>query len=137
MKIQSYLTFNGRTEEALRHYEKALGAKVEMLMRFRDAPDQSMITPGMGDKVMHSAFRVGDTVLMATDGDCGANKSFAGISLVYNAADDADAKRRFDALADGGQVQVPLTATFFASSFGVAADRFGVTWMVMAGPKNP
>jgi PhnB protein len=137
MKIQSYLMFNGRTEEALRFYEKTLGAKIEMLMRFKESPDQSMISPGIGDKVMHSAFRIGDTVLMATDGDCGAKTSFSGISLVYNATDDADARRRFDALADGGQVQVPLCDTFFASSFGVAADRFGVTWMVMAGPKNP
>jgi len=137
MKIQSYLMFNGRTEEALKFYEKALGAKIEMMMRFKDAPPEAQPSPAMGEKVMHSSFVIGDTQLMATDGACGGKSAFAGISLVFNATDDADAKRRFEALADGGKVEVPLGPAFFASSFGVTADRFGVSWMVMAGPANP
>jgi PhnB protein len=86
---------------------------------------------------MHSCFRIGDTQVMASDGNCTGKPSFQGFSLTFNAADEADAKRRFGALAEGGQVNLPLSETFFAQSFGMVADRFGLNWMVMAGPKNP
>ena len=135
MKVQSYLCFEGRTEEALKFYETAIGAKVEMLMRFKDAPE-GMCTPGTEEKVMHSSFTVGDTQLMASDGRMQPPAKFSGISLTLNAKDEAEAKKLFDSLADGGQVQMPLTPTFFSPSFGMLADKFGVTWMVMAEPKS-
>ena len=140
MQIQPYLFFNGRCEEALEFYKKTLGAKVEMLMRFKDAPDSpppGTCAPGSDDKVMHACLRIGDATLMASDGDCKGNSSFQGFSLSLTAADDADAKRLFGAISDGGQVQMPLGKTFFASSFGMAADRFGVSWMVIASPLQP
>jgi PhnB protein len=135
MKVQSYLCFEGRTEEALKFYEKAIGAKVDMLMRFKEAPE-GMCTPGNEDKVMHAAFTVGETQVMASDGRMQPPAKFSGISLALSAKDPAEAKKLFDALADGGQVQMPLTKTFFSPSFGMVGDRFGITWMVMAEPKS-
>ncbi len=137
MQIQPYLFFEGRTEEALEFYKSKLNAKVEFMMRYRDNPDPKYNPPNSGDKVMHSCFRIGDTQVMASDGNCTGKPSFQGFSLTFNAADEADAKRRFSALAEGGQVNLPLSETFFAKSFGMVADRFGLNWMVMAGPKNP
>jgi len=137
MQIQPYLFFEGRTEEALEFYKGKLGAQVEFLMRYKDNPDPKYNPPNSGEKVMHSCFRVGDTQVMASDGNCTGKPSFQGFSLTFNAKDEADARRRFNALAEGGQVNLPLSETFFAKSFGMVADRFGLNWMVMAGPKNP
>jgi PhnB protein len=137
MKVQSYLNFDGRCEEAIEFYRKTLGAEVTMLMRFKDSPEPcapGMIPPGAESKIMHSSFRIGDTEVMASDAGCGGKVSFQGVSLALTVPDDAQAKRRFDSLADGGQVQMPLTKTFFSSSFGVVADRFGVSWMIVVGP---
>jgi PhnB protein len=138
MAIQPYLFFDGRTEEALEYYRKTLGAEIGMVMRFKDSPDGP--PPGYNapaDKVMHAEMRVNGTQVMASDGmQCAGKPSFSGFSLTYEASDEADAKRRFDALADGGQVQMPFGETFFAKAFGAVADRFGVSWMIMAGAKQ-
>jgi PhnB protein len=131
MQVQPYLNFNGRCEEALAFYGKVLGAKIEGLMRFKDSPDPSMVSPGSENKVMHSSFRVGDAVVLASDGRCQGETNFQGISLTLTVPDEAEAERRFGALSDGGQVQMPLTKTFFSPRFGMVADRFGVTWMVL------
>jgi PhnB protein len=131
MQVQPYLNFNGRCEEALAFYGKALGAKIERVMHFKDSPDPSMVSPGSENKVMHSSFRVGDATVMASDGRCQGETNFQGISLTLTVPDEAEAEQRFTALSDGGQVQMPLTKTFFSPSFGMVADRFGVTWMVL------
>jgi PhnB protein len=131
MQVQPYLNFNGRCEEALEFYRRALGAEVATLMRFKDSPDPAMISPGSENKVMHSSFRVGDAVVLASDGRCQGQTDFQGISLALTVRDEAEAAERFDALSDGGQVQMPLTKTFFSPRFGMVADRFGVTWMVL------
>ena len=134
MKIEPYLFFNGNCEEAFQFYTKALGAKVEMIMRYKDSPEPpppGMVPPGSENKVMHSSFRIGDSVVMASDGSCTGQAKFGGVSLSLTAADEAEAKKRFAALAEGGQVQMPLAKTFFSPSFGVVADRFGVSWMVV------
>jgi PhnB protein len=130
MQVQPYLSFEGRCEEAINFYKTAVGAEVIMMMRFKEAPDQSMMTPGTGDKVLHAALRVGDSTVLASDGQCMGKAVFQGISLSLTADNDADAKRLFNALAVGGQIQMPLAKTFFASSFGIVADKFGVGWMV-------
>lgn len=134
MKVEPYLFFEGRTEEALEFYRKALDAKIETIMRFGDhkeACEGGAMPPGSENKVMHSAFKIGETTIMASDGNCGGKSAFQGVSLAVTVADDAEAKRRFEALSPGGQVQQPLTKTFFASSFGVLQDRFGVSWMIV------
>jgi PhnB protein len=137
MNIQPYLFFDGRCEQALDFYRKSLGAKLEFMTRFKENPDPQYNPPGSDDKVMHACFRIGDTQVMASDGNCQGSPKFQGFSLTINAADAAEAQQRFNALAEGGEVQMPLGETFFAKSFGMVADRFGVSWMVIAGPKNP
>jgi PhnB protein len=136
MNVEPYLFFEGRTEEALQFYEQKLGAKIEALMRYKDNPDPKYNPPNSANKVMHALFRIGDTKVMASDGNCAGKPSFQGFALTINAADAAEAKQRFDALAEGGTVQMPLAETFFAKSFGMVADRFGMGWMVIAGPKK-
>ena len=131
MQVQPYLFFEGRCEEAIEFYRKALGAKVEMLMHFKDNPEPMPGKAPPGDKVMHSSFRIGETTVMASDGNCVGKPSFQGFSLSLTARDDAEAKRLFTALSDGGKVQMPLGKTFYASAFGMVADRFGVLWMVI------
>lgn len=135
MRIQPYLFFNGRAEEAIELYREALGAEVTMLMRFGESPEPpppGAVPPGSESKVMHAALRIGDATVLLSDGHCSGSTSFEGFSLAVYAKDDADARRLFDALvADGGQVRMPLGRTFFASSFGMLADRFGVGWMVI------
>ncbi|MGH6902588.1 MAG: VOC family protein [Geminicoccaceae bacterium] len=134
MQVQPYLFFDGRCEEAVEFYKGALGAEVEMLMRFKDSPDPpppGMVPPGSGDKVMHACLRIGEAKVMASDGRCQGRPSFQGFSLSLTASDEAEADRLFAALADGGQVQMPLNKTFFSPRFGMVADRFGVSWMVV------
>ena len=134
MQVQPYLFFDGRCEEAIEFYKKALGAKVEMLMRFKDSPEPAqpgMHPPGSDNKVMHASLRIGETTVMASDGHCQGKPSFQGFSLSITAANDSEAERLFTALGNGGQVQMPLTKTFFSSRFGMVADRFGVSWMVI------
>ena len=133
MKVQPYLFFNGRCEEAVEFYCTALGAKVEMMMRHKDSPEPAppgMLPPGSENKVMHVAMRVGETAVMASDGRCDGVTNFQGFSLFIDAPDAATATRYFNALADGGQVQMPLAKTFWSPLFGMVADRFGVGWMV-------
>lgn len=130
MQVQPYLQFEGRCEEAIAYYRRALGAEIEMLMRFKDAPDPNMAAPGTAEKVMHASIRIGDSTILASDGRCTGKPGFQGFALSLTAKSDAEAERLFGALADGGQVQMPMAKTFFASRFGMVADRFGVAWMV-------
>ncbi len=137
MQVQPYVFFEGRCEEALEYYRDRLGAEVSCLMRFQDSPEPSMAPPGAGDKVMHASFRVGETAILASDGRCQGAPSFQGFALSLIAGDEAEAERLFAGLADGGQVQVPMAQTFFASRFGMLSDRFGVSWMVLAPSRAP
>jgi PhnB protein len=140
MLVQPYLNFDGRCEEAIEFYRKTLGAEVTMLMRYKDSPEPcppGMVPPGSDAKVMHASFRVGDTTLMASDCHCKGQPNFQGISLSLSLANDAEAEKRFAALADGGKVGMPLGKTFFSSRFGVVTDRFGVTWMVIVMQAGP
>ena len=131
MQVQSYLFFNGRCEEAIEFYKKTLGAKVEMMMRFKEAPRRAQCPPGTENKIMHSCLRIGDTAVMASDGMAQGKPEFKGFSLTLDAKDEAEAERLFAALAEGGQVHQPLIKTFFSPKFGMVADKFGVGWMVM------
>jgi PhnB protein len=137
MLVQSYLFFDGRCEEALEFYKRVLGAEVTMLMRFNESPEPhppGMIPAGAEKKIMHSSFRIGETTVMASDGQCLGKPSFQGFSLSLSVPNDAEAERLFAKLGEGGQVQMPLGKTFFSSRFGMVADRFGVSWMVIVAP---
>jgi len=135
MQIRPYLFFDGRCEEAIEFYKKTLGAEVQMLMRYNDSPQPhppGMVPPGFENKVMHTTFRIGDSNVMAAD-DCTGHPNFQGFSLSLTVGNESEADRLFNALADGGQVRMPLTKTFFSPRFGMLADRFGVGWMIIVG----
>lgn len=134
MRTEPYLFFDGRCDEALAFYTEAIGAEVTMLMRYSDSPEPP--PPGMtpscgGAKVMHANVRVGETTFMASDGNCRGEPDFRGFSLSLTAEDEDGAMRAFAALAEGGQVQMPLGKTFFSPCFGMLTDRFGLGWMVI------
>src|SRR5262245_53521342 len=130
-QIEPYLFFDGRCEEALQFYQKALGAEVSMLMRYKESPDPAHVPPWNGEKVMHANLRIGETSVMASDGECKGKPSFQGFALSLALDSETEADKRFNALAEGGQVQMPLGKTFFATRFGMVTDRFGVMWMVI------
>ncbi len=137
MQVQPYLYFEGRCEEAIEFYREALSAELTMMMRYKDSPEPpqpGVVPPGAENKVMHSSFRIGDTTVMASDGLCLGKPDFRGISLALTVTSDKDAEKMFAALSIGGQVQMPLTKTFFSSRFGMVADRFGVSWMIIVTP---
>jgi PhnB protein len=130
MNIQAYLNFDGRCEEAAEYYKANLGAKINMLLRFKDNPEVTCAASA-ADKVMHMELQIGDTTLLASDCNVDGKPEFKGISLALRLS-QAEAQRAFTALADGGQVFAPLSKTFFSPSFGVVSDRFGVSWMIVA-----
>jgi PhnB protein len=119
MRVEPYVYFQGRCEEALEFYRAALGADATVLARF-------------GDKVGHAEVRIGDTVLLASDGQGDGPPTFSGFSLSLSASDEAEAERLFAALSDGGSVQVPIAPTPVAARLGLVADKFGVPWMVVS-----
>lgn len=135
MYIQPYLFFDGRCDKAIAFYRQALGAEVVMLMRFGESPEgDSQCADGStppADKVMHACLQIGQTQVFLSDGFSAGKPEFKGIALSLSATDDAEAKRLFDALAEGGEIQQPLMPAFFSSSFGMLIDRFGVSWMVV------
>lgn len=137
MPVTPYLFFDGRCEEALNFYKTALGAEIGMMMRFKDNPEPpkdgscGRDPAQVADKIMHASFQIGGTMVMASDGYARGQPKFEGFALSVDAADEAEADRKFAALADGGQVQMPPGKTFFARRFGMVADRFGVSWMVI------
>jgi PhnB protein len=126
MQVQPYLFFDGRCEEALEFYKKAVGAEVSMLMRFKDSPEKAMCPPGSKNKVMHTQFQIGDTKVLASDGRRQGQPKFDGFALTLSAKTEAEADKMFAALGDGGSVTMPMTKTFFSPRFGMLADRFGV-----------
>ena len=136
MHVNPYVFFDGKCEEALDSYKSKLGAKVNVLMRYSENPNPAHNPPGSDEKVMHSEFQVGDSKIMASDGLCHGKPSFQGFSLTIQCASDAEAQRLYTALGEGGQVQMPLGPTFFAHSFGMVADKYGIGWMLIH-PKQP
>ena len=137
MQLQPYLFFNGRCDEAVEFYRKAIGAEGIELLRFKDSPDPvppGTIPAGFENKVMHGVFRAGDTTVMVSDGQQTTPASFHGFSLVITVPNPAVADRMFMALAEGGEVRMPLGKTFWSPRFGMLTDRFGVGWMINTEP---
>jgi len=138
--VLAYLNFEGRCEEALEFYRRALGAEIGMTMRFNESPEPpppGCVPPGSEAKVMHTQFHVGETLIMASDGRCTGKPSFQGVTLSLSVFTEAEADKYFNALAEGGQVQLPLAKTFFSPRFGMVADKFGVGWMVIVPGQPP
>jgi PhnB protein len=140
-QVQPYLFFEGRTEEAIEFYKRAVGAEVEMVMRYSENPDGApppgmALPPGSENKIMHSSLKIGGGTIMASDGSCSGKPNFAGVSLTLSVPTAAEAERLFKALGEGGEVQMPLAKTFFSANFGAVADKFGVSWMIVAEPEK-
>jgi PhnB protein len=138
-KVQPYLFFHGRAEEAIQYYKLTLGAEVLMVMRFRDNPDKpgpECVTPGSEDKIMHAGIKIGETIVMLSDGMAAGRPEFKGMALSLSVSSEAEADRIFNALCEGGEVQMPIGKTFFSPRFGVVADKFGVSWMVGVHPEG-
>jgi PhnB protein len=139
MEVQPYLFFEGRCEEAIEFYRRAVGAEVIMLVRFKDNPEPpppGTLKPGTENNVMHGRLQIGQTTVLVSDGRCEGSASFKGFALSLTVSDEAAAARLFNGLLDGGEVRMPLGRTFFSPSFGMVTDRFGVLWMVYVAPKN-
>ncbi|MEJ5366684.1 MAG: VOC family protein [Bryobacteraceae bacterium] len=135
MAVEPYLFFNGRCEEALRFYEHALGARVETLSRFGDSPDESVLDrlpPGWREKIMHASFLIDGARVMASDGNTAEPAQFRGFALSVGIASEEEARRAFEALGEGGRIDMPFGPTFWSPYFGMVTDRFGVQWMVTA-----
>ncbi|MES2571351.1 MAG: VOC family protein, partial [Verrucomicrobiota bacterium] len=121
-------------EEAIEFYKAALGAQVELILRFDESPDPvppGMLAQGFEKKIMHSRFKVGEMVLLASDGCSAEDGGFKGFRLALSVQTEAEADRLFNALAEGGTVDMPLVKTFWSPRYGMVTDRFGLGWMVM------
>jgi PhnB protein len=130
--VQPYLFFSGRCEEAIEFYKKALGAQLDMMMRFKESPEPpppGMVPPGFENKIMHASFRVGDTIILASDG-CDEDSKFEGFSLSLSVKTEAETDKAFAALSNGGKVTIPLNKTFWSPKFGMLTDKFGIGWMI-------
>lgn len=135
--VQPYVFFEGRCEEAIEFYKRALGAEVGMLMRFKDCPEPPPgMAPGSENKVMHAQVTIGQNVVLMSDGRCSGNPGFAGFSLSITLPTEAEIDRQFKALSEGGKVMMPLSKTFFAKRFGMLEDKFGVGWMMIVRPES-
>ena len=137
MEVQPYLMLEGRCEEAIEFYRRAVGADVQFLIRYKEMPEPrppGMVTSAHENKIMHASLKIGNSTVLASDGQCQGQPSVQGCARSLTVADEAEANRRFKALADGGQVRMPVAKTFFSPAFGMLADRFGVAWMVYVAP---
>ena len=137
MLVQSYLSFEGRCEEAIEFYKRSVGAEVQMLMRYKDSPEpppEGSLKPGTENKVMHSTLKIGDSLVMASDGHCMGQPQFKGFGLAITVTTTAAAEKAFKALSEGGEVTMPLAKTFWSPSFGMVTDKFGLCWMVNCVP---
>jgi PhnB protein len=130
MKVQPYLFFNGRCDEAIAFYTKAVGAELAMLARFKDSPNPDQCGPGWADKVMHAELKIGDSTILASDGRGESKTDFENFALTIIVNDPPTAERIFASLADGGKVLMPVAKTFYSPAFGMLTDKFGVMWMV-------
>ncbi|MBY4675374.1 VOC family protein [Marinobacterium arenosum] len=130
MKIEPYLCFNGQCEQAIEFYRQALDAEVPLMMRFKDSPEPHNCADVDPELIMHANVQIGGNTLMMSDGNGKGGPEFRGFSLTIAPADRAEAERLFNALADGGTIEMPLSETFWATCFGMVTDRFGVSWMI-------
>ena len=130
MQANPYIVFNGDCEEALKFYEQTIGAKIEFLQKFAESPAAGMAPPDWGDKVLHATVKIDESYLMASDAPPGHYAKPQGISVSLSLNDPEKGERIFNALAQGGTVQMPFEKTFWAAGFGMCIDRFGIPWMV-------
>ena len=132
MQVNPYLHYNGNCEAAFKYYEKALGAKIEMMMTHESAPPDMPTPPDWKKKIMHARISLDGEVLMGSDAPPGHFHQPQGFSVSLTIDDPAEAERKFKALSEGGSVNMAFAKTFFAKGFGMCVDKFGIPWMVMS-----
>jgi PhnB protein len=131
MRVEPYLFFEGKAEEAINFYRKVVDAKDVQIMRYKDSPEPGHCPTADTNKIMHAAIHIGETLVMLSDGNCTGQPKFDGIALSLSVKTDADADRYFANLSEGANVILPITKTFFSSRFGMLKDKFGVMWMII------
>ena len=130
MNINPYLSFNGDCEEAFRFYEQTFGGRIDSLMKYEGSPMSDWVPPEWGDKVMHVHLNLGSQGLMGADSHPDNYQRPQGMSVTINLNDVAQSERIFNALAEGGNITMPLQQTFWATRFGMVTDRFGTPWLI-------
>jgi len=130
MKLNPYLTFAGRCEEAFKFYEKALGGKIQAMMTAVGTPMEKQMAPEWRDKIMHARMTVGDTVLMGSDAPPDRAAPMQGFSICLGFDGVAEAERAFNALSEKAAITMPIQETFWAQRFGMLIDQFGTPWMI-------
>jgi PhnB protein len=135
--LDSYLFFNGTCAEAMRFYQRTLGGEIQAMMTYAQSPEPPQCGPGDADRIMHACLILDGRLLMASDAPQDQPVPPMGaISLALNYPTAAEARRIFDALADGGKVVMPMGKTFWAEAFGMLTDKYGVPWMVGGGAQQ-
>jgi len=130
MKVETYLFFGGKCEEALTFYQQLMGIEVSMLMKYKESPDQTLCPPHCGDKVMHANFKIGETAFMASDGDCQGTPQFSGFSLSFNVDTEEEGQKLIASLSENGEITLPLAPSFWGGLFGMVKDKYGMSWMI-------
>ncbi len=131
MRVNPYLTFNGQCEQALKFYERVLGGKIVFMTTWGEMPDAAGQFPAEAQNlIMHATLNVGDSVVMGADSQPGQHQAAKGINVSFHHIDTAECERVFNALAEGGQVQMPFQKTFWSAGFGMCVDQFGIPWMI-------
>ncbi|HLZ65389.1 MAG TPA: VOC family protein [Aliidongia sp.] len=133
MQVNPYLSFDGRCAEALKFYERCLGARTEFQITFGGSPMADQVPPEWHDKIMHASMSIGDQVLMGSDAPPDRYKAPQGMTVSLGIADPAEADRVFAGLSEGATIQMPIQETFWALRFGMLVDQFGIPWMVNCG----
>lgn len=131
MKLHTYLNFGGNCEEAFRFYEKNLGGKIEMMMRYADQPDPKNVPPGTEKYVLYVNMAIGETQLMGSDVPPDRFQPMRSVYLSLGVDSSEEAERIFKLLSEGGDVFMPMEETFFAHRFGMLRDKFGTSWMIL------
>jgi PhnB protein len=137
MQMNVHLNFQGNCGEAFEFYKQVFGDSNAFTMKYGDAPGGSPVPPDWNDKVMHTSIKLGDGLLMGCDAPQGLSTPIGGFQISVESKDEGEVKRIYEALKEGGSVQMPLAPTFWSPMFGMCTDRFGVAWMVaMLGPSE-
>jgi PhnB protein len=130
LQLNPYLFFNGTCEEAFKFYEKCLGGKIEAMMTHAGTPAEAQTPPEWRDKILHARLVVDGQLLMGSDAPPGRQEETKGFSISLQMKDPSVAERIFHALAENGNVRMPIQETFWAARFGMLVDRFGIPWMI-------
>ena len=137
MNINTHLNFNGQCAEAFKFYEQLLGGQITFSMTWGEMPGADQFPTELHSRIMHASIKVGDGTLMGADSPPDRYQKPTGMNVALHFKDKAESERIFNALAEGGEVQMPFEKTFWSPGFGMCVDRFGIPWMVNTEGEHP